>query len=373
MSGPRVLISCGLVGGGVKTHLMHLVAALKAAGAETTLAASLSEWPAEDERKVRDLGVQLFAPSSLGRAVPAWAKFAALATWPWRLGRDFDTLLMLGSSRMHRRLKRHLKPGGFSIFDEPVDVPVEGTPGRELLTEVDGVIAMSELIAKNVRPLTGGRPVRALPYLISAGPTPQPAPRPPVGQRELRVAFLGRLSPQKRPGWLVENWSTIAAAPVAPARLDIHGPDTGDGGLETLRGQVRAAGLSASVAVHGPYSNGDLPRILAATDLVVLPSVWEGLPLVLTEAMAQGVPFVATDVGGTAELTGPDVEVVGTDVASFAAGVARLAGRLRAGRVDAVGLWERAERRYGHAAVAAGWVKALLHPQEFFGISGRER
>ena len=68
-----------------------------------------------------------------------------------------------------------------------------------------------------------------------------------------------------------------------------------------LEAQVADLGLGDQVAFTG--AREDVPRLLAAADLFVLPSLTEALPTVLAEAMAAGLPIVATTVGGIPEMT----------------------------------------------------------------------
>jgi glycosyltransferase involved in cell wall biosynthesis len=75
----------------------------------------------------------------------------------------------------------------------------------------------------------------------------------------------------------------------------------GDGELRgDLEAHAQALGLSEVVAFAGPRT--DIPEILAGLDLFALPSLWEGLPNVVLEAMAAGLPVAATAVGGTPEV-----------------------------------------------------------------------
>jgi glycosyltransferase involved in cell wall biosynthesis len=73
----------------------------------------------------------------------------------------------------------------------------------------------------------------------------------------------------------------------------------GEGPLENdLKNEASALGITDNVMFIGPRL--DMPELLQLFDLYVLPSLWEGLPMVLLEAMAAKCPIVATNVGGNA-------------------------------------------------------------------------
>jgi glycosyltransferase involved in cell wall biosynthesis len=74
----------------------------------------------------------------------------------------------------------------------------------------------------------------------------------------------------------------------------------GDGELRPSIEEL-AAKLKISDKVHLAGWRKDVPQIMHSIDLLVLPSLWEGLPRVLPQAMAAGVPVVASDVNGSRE------------------------------------------------------------------------
>jgi len=116
------------------------------------------------------------------------------------------------------------------------------------------------------------------------------------------VLAVGRLAAQKGFGVLLDAavlWRDIQPAP----RLVI----AGEGPLEAEL-KDRAASLGLSVEFAG--SRPDVPALLASADVFVLPSAWEGQPLILQEALRAGVPVVATRVGGIPELVGEDAVVL---------------------------------------------------------------
>jgi glycosyltransferase involved in cell wall biosynthesis len=100
----------------------------------------------------------------------------------------------------------------------------------------------------------------------------------------------------------------------------------GDGRFrEALIAHARAAGIADRVRFSGGLA--DVRPALAAADVFVQASDEEGLPVAVLEAMAMGVPVVATDVGGTREAVNDGVTgllVPARDAAALAAAVVRL-------------------------------------------------
>ena len=369
----RVLISGGLALGGPQTHMLGLCRVLREAGAEVTVAAAATDWPEDALRTLRAMGVRtLSSPFGFVGARAALGKLTAFAVWPWRLRRDHDVLYCIGEGRMHLWTRRFVRRGAWTIYHEVADQPVAGSVAARVAGQMDALVANSRVVADAMRAAWPRTPVRRIPFLTSTADLPPPVrpSMPGAGHNVLRVAYLGRLVAHKRPDRLVDCWPEWSRlSPLAPARLDLYGGDYHAEMLAPLRARVAAAGLAGHIGLHGAYTAADLPGILARTDLVVLPSLFEGLPLVLVEAMARGVPVVATAAGGTAELGegNPDVLIsAGTDWDAFARAVQAMAGKLRAGEIDPPRLHRWTEARYGHAPVAARWRQALLCPGEFF-------
>lgn len=170
-----------------------------------------------------------------------------------------------------------------------------------------------------------------------------PGGRGPDGGRPLILA-VGRLAPQKDFGTLIDAagaWRDRVPRP----RLLI----AGDG---PLRAELEARAARSGADVEFPGRRDDVGALLGRASVFVMPSRWEGQPLALQEALAAGVPVVASDAGGIPALTGGgeaavlvepgNAERLGRAVLSVLddpalAGRLRAAARARAARLPSAG------------------------------------
>ncbi len=151
--------------------------------------------------------------------------------------------------------------------------------------------------------------------------------QPPAANPALRACLAGesgrpivltvaRLDAQKGLGYLLE---AAALAPEAQFVVAGEGPER-----SALEAQAAALGIAGRVTLLGYRS--DIADLIAACDVFVLPSLFEGLPLSVLEAMAAGRPVIATAIGGTDEAITPGE----TGLLVPPADPAALAGAIRA-------------------------------------------
>jgi glycosyltransferase involved in cell wall biosynthesis len=133
--------------------------------------------------------------------------------------------------------------------------------------------------------------------IVHCGVTPETYRRDPGGTGK-RVAFVGRLDPVKGALLLIEAMAQVLKShPDATLTLAGDGPARGPA-------EARASELGISAAVHfaGFMTQGQVAELLSGSDMLVLPSFAEGLPVVYMEALASRIPVVASRVAGVQEL-----------------------------------------------------------------------
>ena len=203
-----------------------------------------------------------------------------------------------------------------------------------------------------------GRPV---PQRIPNG-IPVAAFRPAAGARAAVRAELGlgdddpvwltagRLNPQKNHAILLEAFARVGGA----ATLLI----AGEGELRDAL-HAQAAGLGVGERVRFLGVRGDLPRVYAAADAFVLASSWEGNPLVVMEAMAAGLPIVATAVGCVPELVPAEAGalVPPGDAAALAAALTALLADPAAARRQGAAAAALAVARFDAAVMARAYFR----------------
>lgn len=140
-----------------------------------------------------------------------------------------------------------------------------------------------------------GVPVERVRVLVN-GVEDRPGP-PRSGRAECRILFLGRLEPGKGIPELLDAMAGPALKGAAWRACLV-----GRGEVAGVRKRVRELGLEGQVEVPGWMEQDAVGRLLAESDVLVLPSHDEGLSIALLEGMAAGLALVTTPVGATTEV-----------------------------------------------------------------------
>jgi colanic acid/amylovoran biosynthesis glycosyltransferase len=151
--------------------------------------------------------------------------------------------------------------------------------------------------------------------------SPRPRPQPKDGVYE--VLCVGRLTPSKGQHLLIDAVAQLIAGG-RQLRLRVVG---GGDDRAALQQHAQSLGLEEHVLFEGPVNQDHVRTFYAKADCFCMASFAEGIPVVLMEAMAMGIPCVTTHINGIPELIGDGSEgllVAPSDVAGLVAALARL-------------------------------------------------
>jgi glycosyltransferase involved in cell wall biosynthesis len=182
----------------------------------------------------------------------------------------------------------HMHGGGFMHFWQRAHWPGRQALIRAVFERSAVVLALSDQWRAALQRLFPAARVRTL-----VNPVPLPADAAPLDGAVPTVLYMGLLAREKGVFELVEAWAQVQrACPSARLLLGGVGQDA------ALREAAQLLGVGESVELLGWVSGEEKQRRLGEAWVLALPSHAEALPMAVLEAMAQGVPVVASRVGG---------------------------------------------------------------------------
>jgi glycosyltransferase involved in cell wall biosynthesis len=258
--------------------------------------------------------------------------------------------------------KRCFKVGQDFIAKRTVDDPVWKS-GRKFM---DGIVVQTPSMLKYLKEL--GRDTARVNWLpcfpeISEDGTLQ---RKRTGSSDrIKLGYFGRLAGNKGLDLLL---SALANSNTPKnVKLDLWGTGQEEAALKQLVIELR---LESVIRFLGPYPSGsEGAALIASYDAVVLCSTgMEGLPLILLEAMAYGLPFLATNVGAMEDccIDNPDAVLVSPTKESISNGITLLVHKIQTGHFDATRQRAFYDTTFSHQVMAARWRDFFENPKHFF-------
>lgn len=167
----------------------------------------------------------------------------------------------------------------------------------------------------------------------------------------LEIVHIGRFEEAKNHSFIVDCASALKSRGVS-ARIHLYGVGSL---MEDIKSRVEDEELADLVLFHGLTS--DVPSVLSEADAFIFPSLYEGMPMVIAEAMAAGLPIVASRNGGIPDMVEDGVSgiLLPLEVEDFVGAISEISAskelRVRLGSRARV----RAEA-YGSRAMARGYL-----------------
>jgi len=277
-----------------------------------------------------------------------------------------DLYFGIGYGKSYIRLANSLKGRAFTFFQDLIYAPTPGDPLITALAETFDAVAVQS--PAMVKPFLKGIPtdkgVRCLPC-FGHPPVPGFCSTLPKRDEVIRLAYFGRLAANKGVPQFVKVLASVREQ--IRVSFDIYGSGPEK---ENIEAAIRENHLGEVVRVRGAYPGGaDYAKLLSGSHALILPSLrFEGIPLVLLEAMSYGVPFLSTTIGAISDtaVNNPDVLVVSPDENSLAAGLVELCQKLRAGSIQPERLQLYYQKHFSREAIGSVWREMLADPREFF-------
>ena len=219
---------------------------------------------------------------------------------------------------------------------------------RLAFSRADVVAPVSRELGRHLRAIAPDARMRVMPNVVDTEVFT------PLGRRDhdgpVRLLTVGSLDEKKGHAHLLDALAELRGR--FDARLDVVGAGALRARLEDHAGRLD---LGESVRFHGELRKEEVAELMRAADLFVLPSLHETFGCVLIEAMASGLPSVATAVGGVPEVleSGAGTLVAPREPHALAAAIEETLTR----RFDPAQLAREAEERYGYDAFARGWTE----------------
>lgn len=365
--------------GGVEEHVWRLAHGLSAGGDDVDVVTTDLRRDRPFERLGGDHADYVFPvhkaralmtlplPNGLGNLAPGMLFRVLSGHWDVLHGHaygHFPTFAAAVGGMLDRSalvITPHSDPGSESVSKRLFDRVVPSAT----LRLADRVIALTATEARHLERLgVDSGHIRVIPNGVDLAEFAHIPVRRPSADR-ITILFVGRLDPrQKGLEYLIRAFDLIQ--PTRNARLRLVGEDWG--GLSKLRSLSTSLGLEGNVEFAGRLPRSDVIRAYATADLFVLPALFEPFGIVLLEAMAAGLPIVASRVGGI-----PDVVEEGKAGILVEAGNARALAQSINSLISDPLLRERMGEEGKRRAAKYSWNLIVPQIRGVYGEAIRER